>query len=420
MATNNSFAFADWVAMKSLDRLLNKLVISENFNMKYSSEYEKDYAVGGTVRVKYPQRFKAVDGLVFNPQAIQRRTTTINIDQPFHVPFAMDSIDISLYSERGRDAVQMEYIDPAMDEMAQQIESRAALFAYQNTSNIVGILGTDPTDDTTVASARQRLTDFGVPGGAKKRAIFSTGQATAIGNGLTNRFNPVADVSKIIKQGALGELRTFDSYESVSLYSHTAGTWAGAVTVNGAGQTSNDATATGMALNINCTSGDTFKVGDVLRIALVNACNPQTRRIVSSGLRQFRVTQDYTASASTGTIQIAPPMYGPGDPYQNVDALAADTAALTLFPGTTSPNGKSGMQGLAFHRDAFALVGVALPELKGSTEYSKTVQDPTTGIALCLSKFNNPETRVFGWRIDTNLGFGNLYGDYLSVRVLGA
>jgi hypothetical protein len=418
--SNDQFVFADWVAMKSLDRLINKLVISENFTMRYNEEYNKDFAVGPTVRVKYPQRFKAVDGMVFGNQAISRRTTTVNVDQPFHVPFAMDSIDVSLYSERGREAVQEEYIEPAMDEMAQQIESRAALFAYQNTSNIVGILGTDPTDDTTLASARQRLVDFGAYAGAK-RAILSTGMATAIGNGLSTRFNPSSDVSKIYRQGALGELRTFDCYESVSLYSHTAGTWAGAVTVNGAGQQGAPGSTTqGQALNINCTSGDTFKKGDVFKIASVNAANPQTRRIVSSGARQFVVTQDFTATASTGTIQIKPAMYGPGDNYQNVDALPANAAALTLFPGTSSPNGKVGMQGIASLKDAFALVGVKLPELKGSTEYSKTVQDPTTGLSICLSKFNNPETRVFGWRLDTNMGFGDLYGDYLSVRILGA
>src|SRR5690349_24874688 len=32
---------------------------------------------------------------------------------------------------------------------------------------------------------------------------------------------------------------------------------------------------------------------------------------------------------------------GPGDQYQNVDALPLDTALLTLFPGTTSPSAKT-------------------------------------------------------------------------------
>ena len=42
-----------------------------------------------------------------------------------------------------------------MDQIAQEIDSRAALWAYQNSNNIVGILGTDPADFDSSSAAIQ-------------------------------------------------------------------------------------------------------------------------------------------------------------------------------------------------------------------------------------------------------------------------
>jgi len=75
--------------------------------------------------------------------------------------------------------------------------------------------------------------------------------------------------------------------------------------------------------------------------------NPMTREVLTPVLKQFVVMQDVTLTAGPDTITISPTIYGPGSPYQNVDALPLSGAVITLFPGTTSPQGKSGAQKLA-------------------------------------------------------------------------
>ena len=66
--------------------------------------------------------------------------------------------------------------------------------------------------------------------------------------------------------GTVGDLAGFEFFESNSLFSHTAGTWAAAVTVNGANQS-------GTQLTITAGVGTTFNAGDKISIAGVNRVN---------------------------------------------------------------------------------------------------------------------------------------------------
>jgi hypothetical protein len=135
-------------------------------------------------------------------------------------------------------------------------------------------------------------------------------------------------------------------------------------------------------------------------------------------VRTFVITQALTAAGGAGgdTINFLPPIYGPGSQYQNVDALPANGAAFTLFPGTTSPNGKAGTIALGLSREAFALVGTKLYE-PTSVEDHGTVQDPDTGLSIRKVVFWDPVRSLRGNRIDSLGGFGNLYQDRGAVAV---
>jgi hypothetical protein len=162
----------------------------------------------------------------------------------------------------------------------------------------------------------------------------------------------------------------------------------------------------------------------VISIANVNMVNPMTRRRVGSTAKQFVITADFTATGSTGTISIFPGIVGPGTPagsnqYQNVDALPANAAALTLFPGTSSPNGKAGVQALAIHRDAHAMVGVKL-EVPKAAELASQMRDPDTGLAVRFVRMFDPRLSKMINRFDVLCGFGRLHADACAVRVLCA
>ena len=409
----NTYQFVDWLTMESLRILVNKLEVCQFFNTDYNKEFTKEFAVGETVRVKLPQRFLIRDGLGYSPQAIRRLNTTVVMDQIFGVDFEWDSVEKALKMERGEESIKREYIEPAMAQIANEIDSRAALFAYRNTNNLVGVLGTDPTTMGPFQEARGRLVDLACPPKGKKGMIIPTQINTSLVPAFTTTstaaFNPASELSREFKSGLIGKMVGFEWYESVNLYSHTAGTWASAVTVNGAGQS-------GSTLSITATAGDTFAVGDIFSMANVNMVNPMSRRIVGTVTKQFVVTQALTAVGGGEDLQIRPAIEGPGSQYQNVDALPAAGAALTLFPGTSSPNGKSGIQALALHRDAFALVGVKL-ETPTAVEMAAQHRDPETGLAVrFIRQFDAVQSKMVN-RFDILCGFGVLYADNCAVRV---
>lgn len=408
----NTFQFVDWVAAESLRMLLNNLVCAQFATHKYEKEYEREFAVGETVRVKLPQRWLVTDGLAFQPQPINRIFTTVTVNQIFGIHFQVDSIERALKMERGREWFKEEYIDKLMAKLANEIDSRFALFAYQNASNIVGQLGVDPNSMTTFQQARQRLIEQACPQSGEWGMIYPPSVGTSLIPALASFFNPTSEISRQYKQGSMGKMSGFDWYESVNIWRHTAGTVAGAVTVNGANQT-------GSSLIVTATAGDTFNQGDVFSIAGVNAVNPENNRVISTTFqKEFVVTAPLVAvGGGVDVLQISPAIFGPGSQYQNVDALPATGAALTLFPGTTAPNGKTSMQGLALTKDAYAMVGVPL-EIPKACEWSSRATDPDTGISIALLEMFDPIERKKVTRADVLMGFGALYPDNCVVRIL--
>jgi hypothetical protein len=410
----NLFLTTDWLVMKCLDILLNKLAITSYFNTDVQKEFEQDFPVGDSVRVKFPQKYLIRDGWEYQGQGINRQYTVVPVDQPFGIDFEWDTYERAVKMERSEEALEREYLEPAMAQMFQEFESRASLFAYQNANNIVGQLGTDPADfDTSSAAARVIMSNLACPTGKDRGCILPPAVIRALKKSAIGYFNPVNDISKLYREGIVGKADGFDFYESVSLYSHTAGTWAGSVTVNGAGQS-------GSTLTITATAGDTFNKGDVFSMANVNSVNPMTRRKVGSSAKTFTILQALTAAGGgVDVLQISPAIFGPGSQYQNVDALPASAAALTLFPGTTSPNGKSGTQGLAIHPNAFAMVGLPLENPKKEEQQSKH-KDPDSGLELAFIRSFDAKSRKWINRFDTFVGYGRLYSDSCAVRILCA
>lgn len=411
---SNNFVYPSWVGLECLRLLTNKLVVAQFFNKRYQKEFEREFAVGESVQVKLPQRYTVRDGMGYQPQGLNRLTTTIYCDQAFGIDFEIDDLERALRLERSREEVSEQYLDPAMAQLAQEIDSRCAQFAYQYINNIAGVLGTDPTTTSTIAAIIQRMRELSCPPG-EKGLMFAPQAMTSLIPQLQTLLNPSSEISRQFKTGSIGKLYDMDSYISASLWRHTAGSWNSSVTVNGANQS-------GSTLAITATAGDTFKKGDVIKINNVNQVNPMTRRMLATQAKQFVVRQDLTAVGAgnaADVLQISPSIYGPGSQYQNVDALPATGASMTLFPGTNSPNGLSGVQGLILHPEAFAICGVKLYEPK-ATEYAVSKRDPETGISIRLTDTwdARESKRITRW--DAVFGMGPLYPDNCAMRLLHA
>ena len=408
-----SHIYTDKVAPDMIRLLTNQLGILDGFMFDYEKEFETKEAIGDTLRIKEPWRALVQDGLGWNPASITRRNRTVSMDQVFSTQFLYDSIEKALQMERSYEDIKDNIIQPAMKQMAQEADSRAALFAYQNSPNVIGALGTTPSLDTLTAG-RTRIFELGGWDSARKRSMIITPQVseTSITGTVRALFNPPDIVSKAFREGRLGAYAGLDWTESMSLYTHTAGTNT-SPTVSGAGQS-------GASILVNCSNGDTWNKGDKFVINNVNAVNFMTRRTVNR-FRSYTVTQNVTSTGATVTLPIFPSIVATGSPYQNVDSLPANNATITPWFGTASPNGKVGPVGFAFTKAAFACVGGKLPmPKKGTKELAEEYTDPRTGITISFIVDFATREREFDNRMDCLMGFGVLWAEFASICVPSA
>lgn len=403
--------------MDVLRLLTNDLTIAEYFNTDWDKDFKKEFAVGSIIQVKFPQTFFVIDGPGYVPQGIDRISTTVTLDQWIQVPFEWDDYEAAVKLERSKAEIREQYLEPAAEQIAQEFDSRAANWGRYYSSTLVGSLGTDPTSLATYDTAKSRLLQKACLKG-KRSLCISSSMMNSIAPAITTLLQPADEITQMFKQGSVGKMKTFDVYESQSLYQHTTGVWANqaGVTVTGAGQS-------GSSLIITGTNGDTILKGDKIGIDAVNFVNPRTRRTVggTGNTQVFTVIQDYTLTGGADTISILPPIYGPGSHYQNVDALPVNGAVLTLWPGTTMANAtaKTGTVALALTKYGFAMVGGKL-YLPTAVEDRSQKQDPKTGIAVRFVKAWDPVRSMQIHRFDSLLGFGNLYQDNGVVAIAGA
>lgn len=416
----NTFITTDWVSMKALRLLLNKLAVSLYFNDDYNEDYQKPFTPGDTIRIQYPPLWDIRNGIGYNPQAIQQIYTTITVDQIFGIDFQWDDIEAALKLERDDKRVNEFYIRGPMKKIAQEWDLRSALFGYVYTPNIVGVLGTNPTSFTDFsAAANEILVEQGGVDGMQDVGeccqIISPGMNRSLVGGMQTTYNPrYTPGSQQFEQWKSGPVATLDTIPSMSLRRHTNGTIAGAFTVAGADQS-------GSQLTVNLTAGDTITRGTKIGIANSYPTNPMTRETATTGRTFiFTVTQDLTAAGGgADVLQISPPIYGPLSVFQNISALPANGATLTVMPGTSSPNAKTGIVGLAMQRDAFFRVNVPL-QLPKAVEIARQHRDSETGFSIRFTRtWDAIQSRNIN-RWDTLGGYGVGYNFNCSVALLGA
>jgi hypothetical protein len=401
--------------MKVLWFLKNSLEVAAMFSSDWESDFGKTFPVGQSVQIKMPQSWLVTSGLAYQEQGIQRMVTTVNCDQIRGIHFGWDSVDRAFKMERSEREIEESYLKPAGQQLAQQVDSDAANWARLWTNNVVGTLGTDSTTIDFALAAEQVLFSLACPQeGTKHLCLSSSLNRTYVKNNVT-QFNPAPEISRMFRKGVLGTAAGWEWYRSNSLVAHTCGTApTHGVTVTGAGQS-------GASLVVTGTNGDTIQPGDKFTIASVNAVNPRTRVKSPLGLKQFVYTGGaaFVLTGGNDTIPISPAIFGPGSQYQNVDALPANNAAFTFFPGTTTPSGLTGTISLGLSKYAFAKAFAKL-EIPEAVEIAERADDPETGAAIAFVRAWDQFNRKMTNRYDMCYGFGNLYPDAGAVAVAGA
>jgi len=399
----------------------NKNLIFRGFRQgaKFDPDFNQGPPGGNTVTVKQPFRSFIREGWQWNGQDVNRQSIQITADQVFGADLNLDPDEQALYAERDWNQFRKNVIVPIAAQISTELDLRAARFGKLWTSNITGALGTNATTSSAYSDPRSRLIELGAMETPRKKTMAITpAQMQAWIAGTPNLLSLfyVDPVRKAFNDGYIGHYGDFDVVESMSLQNHTTGVWATVAT----GVTMATANQTGSSINVACTTGDTFKAGDKISIAGMNAVNPMTRQSLGYN-RQFTILQDATGAASAATLTIDPPIIGPGSAYQNVDALAAAAAVVTLMPGTTmvDATAKSGKYGMAFTDEAFAAVSIDVPQPSKGFEEIGSYTDPETGLSFAMLCWYEPRTRMKCWRWDVYIGFGALRPSESSIIVAG-
>jgi hypothetical protein len=399
----NSFLTITQVTYEALRLFLNNLSFTRLVDTSYSKQYgNAGKKIGDTLQIRLDSRFVGTVGATYAPEDIIDRQVplTINTQRGVHLGFTSKDFALSLddFSER--------YLKAAMATLANQIDLDG-LTLYKTIPNATGTPGTIPNTLATYLNAGAVLSDNAAPLDEDRALVINPWMNATIVNALSGLFNDQNQVGKQYVRGRMGTAAGFDWYIDQNVNVHTVGPLGGTPLVNGATQTGSTLITDGWT----AAAAARLKKGDVITIAGVFHVNPQSKVISPGQLQQFTVTADLSSDGSgNATIPIYPAITTSGA-YQTVTASPADNAAITVL-GAASTNTP---QGIAFHKMAFALVSVPLPEPNG-VHMVRTATDPASGISIRILQDYDHSTDQIVTRAEVLYGWGTVRPEW-AVRI---
>lgn len=416
---DNNLVNTRMITFNMLDELMNDLRVLSGFATKWEKDFAKKGAkIGDTELIRKPQRFLPKFGMNYQPQPLSDTYSTLTIDRNVQIGYDWGAFEevLSIDDQYNR------YFKKSINQQSNQWDEWAAQYAYLNTGNISGVLGTNPASQTDsmgiFLDALAILQENGCPI-SDLTAACSPAFAASVMKYLNTGFNPQADLSKQYREGKISAAFGFASIGvDQNIYTDTMGTFVGTPAVNGASVNGDTQIVTD-----GWTAGDYIDPGNVFKAGSVNNVNPKNRR--TTGRAQFFVVGGNARLTADSGGNITIPLgggfvlYDASQQYADVDALPADNALLTFYPGTSSPSTKSGTQGVAFGKEAYGFAGIELPKMAGCN-IAEIATDPKTGISLAVHQGSDLRTYERISRIDSAGGFVALYPANECVRLIGA
>jgi hypothetical protein len=386
------------VTRKALAILHQKLNFVGSINRQYDDSFAKTGAkIGDSLKIRLPNQYTVRTGASLSTQDTTESSTTLQIGTQKGVDITFTSNELTLSLDDFADRI----LEPAMAVLAANIEADAltmALDVYQAVNNV----GSAITLNKALA-ARKVLVDALAPGN-DRCLLLNTQDNLDLVDGLKGLFQDSSEIAKQYREGMVGRTAGFGTiYENTLVPSQTTGTAASVTTY-----TINGTTLTGATGIVVQTGSTTFKKGDVITIAAVNRCHPETKADTGV-LQQFVVTADYAGGA--GTVSISPPIFGPTSlGLQNIVTLPASSAAITKVGGASAVYKPS----LAFHKDAFTFATADLIMPNGVDFAAREVYD---GISMRIVRQYAISTDTMPCRLDVLYGFKTIRAQ-LAARIL--
>lgn len=387
------------VAKLSAGQLADNAMFCKTVSKEDASVFGKDFEnaqPGQTIYVKKPSRYTVGSSLDLT-SAIQdnvEEKVALTLDKVCSIGVKMSSLEIAY--DKGIKKWNNDFLKPAMNAMAAEMDKWALDKAVKATYNFVGTAGTTPASVLTYLQANQKLTENLAPEDNDRFCFLNPDANTATSDARKGLFQNDAEIAKIYKMGYVGQGQGMTYVQSNLLPTITNGGDVTGIAV----EASVLAPATGATqLGVDGVgAGLSFTKGMTFTISGVNAVHPLTKQDLGYP-QQFTVTADVTeTSGNTVTLSITPTIYSSASgALQNVTALPADEAPLTFF-GVASTAYK---QNLALHKEAFRLCTVPL-HLPTGMEFA--ARDTKDGISVAVVRGFDIRTREEIMRFDVLAG----------------
>lgn len=406
---SNSLLTNDIITKECLMELKNQLGFTKNVNKQYDSQFAvKGAKVGDTINIRKPSRYEVTTGAALQIQDSADQSVSLQLDSQKHVGMAFSSKDRTL----SIDEFKERYIQPAMTALANNVDYTGYAAMYKKVYSSVGVPSASALPSTLkgFTQAKAKMALLGAPQSPLTAIVDPLVEASLV-EGLKGLFQSSSEIKKQYEEGIMGYAAGSKFISSANVSKHTIGTLGSTPLVN-------DTYAAGDAtITIDGTGGTVagyLKAGDVISFASVYAVNPQTRQSTGE-LAQFVVASDVDATSGDATITLDRPMYASGQ-YQNVNALPANNAAVTVFGHASSYAAVVAPQNMVFHKDAFVLgcADLWLPEGAKASRAS----DDESGLSIRLVQDYDISNDRQITRLDILFGWKCVYPEF-ACRVVG-
>ena len=353
---------------------------------------------GNKVNFTIPARKTPVNGfdITSADKDVTDETVSMTLDIKKTIPFSMTSEELA--TDVGLKASIERYAKRYASDMSQVIEQEHLARASKATYNLVGTAGSTSYTVADVLAARTKLNKYLAPKDMGRHLLFDSEAGAQAVDARKGLFQSASNIAEQYKNGLIGRADGFNWHETELTHTHTNGSQGGTPLVDTGAAASGDTT-----LHIDgVTSGNTWTEGTVFTVAGVFAVNPITKDTYTH-LQQFVVTADTTFTGGEADVPISPAIISTGT-KQNISALPADNAAITVQTGTA---GTGYAQSLAFHKEAFRVCSMPL-ELPKNAEFAGQYTTKA-GLTVQVIRDYDLQTREFITRLD-------YYGGFVAIR----
>ena len=391
--TFNQMKDAPGVIAKAAARILSdELQFCRTIDKVPAAEYKgkNGYSAGDTIQISKPARFipQTAFDITSSKQNITEEKVSLALDTISTVGVEIDSLEFA--TEVQVKEIIKRVIKPAVQAIAQNVESRFLTLASDATYNSVGVAGSNVFDTDTILAAKEKMNKYLCPKDDNRYFLSDSTAGRKAVNARKGLFQSSDEISKQYKKGFIGIADGFNWMENELLNTHTNGN----DVIFEVRTTSTVEGATTLVVEGLTTTTGTVKKGTTFTIGAVNAVNPITKTAYPL-LQQFTVTADATADGSGyATLSISPALYTSASAgLQNIDAFPVDGAACTPVGAASTAY----TQNMAYHKEAFRMVSVPLIM---PTKAEFAAQDSYEGINVAIVRDFDVNKRSMVTRLD--------------------